>query len=77
MNQKVVYSMMALGAIPVMVNAADVQTIKSDLLASTDGSEVKYSVGKLLPGKYNFTAKLVSKVYDVTVEIGGSDGKAE
>lgn len=72
---------MALGAIPVVANAADVQTISSDVLASTDGNEVKYSVGKLVPGKYNFTAQVLSKVYGVQVKIGGktqtiADGNA-
>lgn len=64
---------MALGAIPVVANAADVQTISSDVLTSTDGNEVKYSVGKLVPGKYTFVAKLTSKVYGVKVTIGGEE----
>jgi len=66
---------MALGTIPVMVNAADVQTISSDVLASTDGSKVTYPVGKLVPGSYKFTAKLTSKVYGVTINIGGQELK--
>lgn len=63
---------MALGAIPITVNAAEVQQqqINSDVLASTDGSKVTYAVGKLAPGKkYSFKAKLTSKVCGVTVEI--------
>lgn len=67
---------MALGAIPVVANAADVQTISSDVLASTDGSEVTYAVGKLVPGKYKFSAKLTSKVYGVNISIGGKTLKA-
>ena len=62
---------MALGAIPVVVNAADVQTISSDVLASTDGSKVTYAVGKLVKGNYTFQASLLSKVYGVTIKIGG------
>lgn len=80
MRTEFIYSFMALGAIPVVANAADVQTISSDVLASTDGKEVKYSVGKLVPGKYNFTAQVLSKVYGVEVKIGGKtqafDGNA-
>ena len=64
---------MALGAIPVVANAADVQKISSDVLTSTDGTEVKYSVGKLVPGNYTFVAKLTSKVYGVKVTIGGKE----
>ena len=64
---------MALGAIPVVANAADVQTISSDVLASGDGSEVKYSVGKLVPGTYKLSAKLTSKVYNVKINIGGTE----
>lgn len=62
---------MALGAIPITVNAAEVQQqqINSDVLASTDGSKVTYAVGKLAPGAYSFKAKLTSKVCGVTVEI--------
>ena len=62
---------MAVGAIPVVANAADVQTISSDVLASTYGNEVKYSVGKLVPGSYKFTAQVLSKVYGVNVKIAG------
>lgn len=72
MRKEFVYSVMALGAIPITVNAAEVQQqqINSDVLASTDGSKVTYAVGKLAPGKkYSFKAKLTSKVCGVTVEI--------
>ena len=71
MRTEFIYSFMALGAIPITVNAADVQTINSDVLASTDGSKVTYQVGKLVPGKYKFTADVLSKVYGVTIKIGG------
>lgn len=71
MRTEFIYSFMALGAIPVVANAADVQTIQNDVLASTDGNQVEYAVGKLVPGKYNFTAQVLSKVYGVEVKIGG------
>lgn len=71
MRKEFVYSFMALGAIPVVVNAADVQTINSDVLASTNGSKVTYPVGKLVKGSYTFSAKLTSKVYGVQVKIAG------
>lgn len=71
MRKEFVYSFMALGAIPVVVNAADVQTINSDVLASTNGSKVTYPVGKLVKGNYTFSAKLTSKVYGVQVKIAG------
>lgn len=81
MKTEFIYSFMALGAIPVVANAADVQTISNDVLTSTDGNEVKYAVGKLVPGTYNFTAQVLSKVYGVEVKIGGkmqtiAEGKA-
>lgn len=71
MRKEFVYSVIALGAIPVMANAADVQTINPEVLTSVDGSEVSYVVGKLVPGKYKFQAQLTSKVYGVKVKIGG------
>ena len=77
MRTEFIYSFMALGAIPVVANAADVQTIKNDVLASTDGNQVEYAVGKLVPGKYNFTAQVLSKVYGVEVKIGGKTQKLD
>ena len=79
MRTEFVYSFMALGAIPVVVNAADVQAIQinADVLTSTDGSKVTYAAGKLLPGSYTFTAQLTSKVYGVEAKIGGKTQKFE
>lgn len=71
MRKEFVYSVMALGAIPITVNAADVQAC--DVQASTDGSKVTYPVGKLVKGSYTFSAKLTSKVYGVKVTIGGKE----
>ena len=71
MRTEFVYSIIALGAIPVVVNAADVQKISSDALVSADGTQSKFTVGKLVPGSYKFTANVLSKVYGVTVEIAG------
>ena len=74
MRTEFVYSFLALGGvIPVTANAADVQTISSDVLVSADGAQVKYSVGKLFPGNYKFTANVLSKVYGVKVNIGGQE----
>ena len=73
MRTEFIYSFMALGAIPVVANAAEVQTI--DVLTSTTGDEVQYTVGTLVPGKYKFTANVLSKIYDVNVTIGGKTVK--
>lgn len=73
MRTEFVYSIIALGAIPVVVNAAEQQKIPSngDALVSVDGAKVTYPIGKLVPGSYTFSAKLTSKVYGVTVKIAG------
>ncbi len=72
MRKEFVYSFMALGAIPVTVNAAGVEAVKLNTsYASTDGNALEVKAGKLQPGKYTFTSSLTSKVYDVKVEIGG------
>lgn len=73
MRTEFVYSIIALGAIPVVANAATAQNISSDALVSVDGTKITYPVGKLVPGSYTFSAKLTSKVYDVKVKIAGAD----
>ena len=74
MRKEFVYSFMALGAIPVTVNAADVQAtqISTDVLASTDG---KLTLDKvtLAPGKYTFKGSLTSKTYGVKVLVDGEE----
>lgn len=73
MRTEFVYSIIAMGAIPVVANAATAQNISSDALVSVDGTKITYPVGKLVPGSYTFSAKLTSKVYDVKVKIAGAD----
>ena len=64
---------MALGAIPVVVNAADVQATSVDLsVTAEDGSQkIEKEVGLLLPGTYKLRGNLVSRLYKVTISIGG------
>ena len=74
MRTEFVYSVIALGAIPVMANAADVNVkatqINAEVLQSANG---KLDLGKiaLAPGKYALKGLLTSKVYDVNVKING------
>lgn len=74
MRTEFVYSFMALGAIPVAANAADVNVkatqINDALLQSANG---KLDLGKiaLAPGKYALKGLLTSTVYDVKVIIDG------
>lgn len=86
MNQKVLYSMMGLAALPLGAEAAVVQayqlsnwegtglTIANGLISS-DGTQAKYTIPGLLPvkapGKYKLNCKLTTKVYNVDVEIAG------
>lgn len=72
MRTEFVYSFIALGIIPVTVNAADVQAtqISTTVLQSANGALTLDKV-KLVPGKYIFKASLTSKVYGVNVMIDG------
>lgn len=80
MRTEFVYSVIALGAIPVMANAADVNVkatqINAEVLQSANG---KLDLGKvaLAPGKYALKGLLTSKVYDVNVKINGVATKIE
>ena len=83
MNQKVLYSMMGLAALPLGAEAAVVQAEvlnqnwsgtelpAGESLVSTDGSKASYTISQLLPGKYKLNCSLTSKVYNVDVEIAG------
>lgn len=85
MNQKVIYSMMGLAALPLGVDAAVVQVQANTLdgawtgtnvtisegLVSSDGHQATYNLGKLMKGNYTLTCKLTSKNYNVTVAIAG------
>lgn len=85
MNQKVIYSMMGLAALPLGVDAAVVQVQANKLdgawtgtnvtisegLVSSDGHQATYNLGKLVKGNYTLTCNLTSKNYNVTVAIAG------
>lgn len=89
MKKQFVYSVIALGAIPVVANADVVQkqtvtfnkaaweaagaTVNDAglIISSPEGSEIKYTIGILQKGKYVFAGKLKTKLYKVTVKIGG------
>ncbi len=79
MNQKVIYSMMGLAALPMGASAALVQahsfnwngtgaTVSEGVISST-GQKIEYTI-PLKKGTYKFDDfKLTSKVYNVTVEL--------
>ena len=71
MRTEFVYSIIALGAIPVVTNATNVPI--TEAIPSDEVNEVNVAVGTLKPGSYTFSAKLTSKVYDVKVKITGTD----
>ena len=71
MRTEFIYSVIALGAVPVVMNAADVKSL--DVIQSTTGSKEVVNVGKLVPGSYTFKAQLTSKVYGVKVKIAGKE----
>lgn len=82
MNQKVLYSMMGLAALPIGAEAAVVQAYQlsnwegtgltvANGLISSDGTQAKYTIPQLLPGKYKLVCSLTTKVYNVDVEIAG------
>lgn len=84
MNQKALYSLMGLAALPLGANADVVQVQAAQLnnwegtgltvadgTISSDGSKAEYTISQLLPGKYKLTCTLTTKVYDVDVEIAG------
>lgn len=86
MNQKVLYSMMGLAALPLGADAAIVQTAElkswegtglevTDALISSNGTKATYNIGKLNPGTYKLTCKLTSELYEVTVAIAGKEVK--
>ncbi len=60
MRKEFVYSFMALGAIPVVVNAADVVT-KDAMVVTDQGQDV--AIGELVPGKYTFKTDAIVKQF--------------
>lgn len=73
MRKEIVYSFLALGAIPVTVNAQSVEAMKisNDVLSSPNGTAISQTVGTLQKGNYAFVAKLTTRLYKVTIKIGG------
>lgn len=86
MNQKVLYSVMGLAAMPMVQTVAQNQNWTGTTLtvaqsgAVSDGSAeapqapLSFNIGKLVPGNYNLAFNLTSKVYDVTVAVSGAKG---
>lgn len=76
MRTEFVYSVIALGAIPVMANAAAVNVkatqINSEVLQSANG---KLDLGKfaLAPGKYALKGIVTTNVYDVKIKVDGKE----
>lgn len=76
MRTEFVYSVIALGAIPVMANAAGVNVkatqINSEVLQSANG---KLDLGKfaLAPGKYALKGIVTTNVYDVKIKVDGEE----
>lgn len=76
MRTEFVYSVIALGAIPVMANAAAVNVkatqINAQVLQSANG---KLDLGKfaLAPGKYALKGIVTTNVYDVKIKVDGEE----
>ncbi|UKK62630.1 hypothetical protein L6468_02360 [Prevotella communis] len=76
MRTEFVYSVIALGAIPVMANAADVNVkatqINAQVLQSANG---KLDLGKfaLAPGMYALKGIVTTNVYDVKIKVDGEE----
>lgn len=70
MRKEFVYSFLALGAIPVTVNATEAKSF--DNIICPAGSQINQEIGTLAPGKYTLKGDLISKLYKVTIEIGGA-----
>lgn len=89
MNQKVLYSVMGLAALPMVQTLAQTQNWTGTTLtvaksgAVSDGSAeapqepLSFNIGKLVPGNYNLAFNLTSKVYDVTVAVANAKAEAK
>ena len=86
MNQKVLYSVMGLAAMPMVQTVAQNQNWNGTVLtvapnqAVADASTnepLSFNVGKLAPGYYNLSCNLTSKIYDVTVKVTGAKAEAK
>lgn len=51
--------------------AESAQLEANDLIISSNGTQVQYTIGNLQKGNYIFRGKLSSEIYNVTVEIAG------
>ncbi len=83
MNQKVLYSVMGLAAMPMVQTVAQNQNWKETTLTVADATSVadaataeplSFNIGKLAPGYYNLELNVTSKVYEVTVAVSGAKG---
>ena len=83
MNQKVLYSVMGLAAMPMVQTVAQNQNWTGTTMtvagsqAVTDAATAEplsFNIGKLAPGYYNLALQVTSKVYDVTVAVSGAKG---
>lgn len=81
MDQKVLYSVMGLAAMPMVQTVAQNQNWTGTTMtvaqatAVSDASTAEptsFNIGKLAPGYYNLACQVTSKVYDVTVKVTGA-----
>lgn len=81
MDQKVLYSVMGLAAMPMVQTVAQNQNWTGTTMtvaqatAVSDASTAEptsFNIGKLAPGSYNLACQVTSKVYDVTVKVTGA-----
>ncbi len=87
MNQKVIYSMMGLAALPVAQAVAQTSyswsgttlTIGEGLVVAdaTAAETQSINIGKLVPGSYNLAVNVTSKVYGLTVEVKNAKAEAK
>lgn len=86
MDQKVLYSVMGLAALPMVQTLAQTQNWNGTVLTVTQGQTVlddataealSFNIGKLAPGNYNLAFNLTSKVYDVTVAVANAKAEAK
>lgn len=86
MNQKVLYSVMGLAAMPMVQTVAQNQnwsgttmTVAPNQVVSdaSTAEPLSFNIGKLAPGFYNLSCNLTSKVYDVTVKVTGAKAEAK
>lgn len=81
MDQKVLYSVMGLAAMPMVQTVAQNQNWTGTTMTVAQATAVSdastseptsFNIGKLAPGYYNLACQVTSKVYDVTVKVTGA-----